>query len=116
MVPFKAQKMLVVACSNKDFGKDVKKVCTVGCIGCKMCQKLAAGLITVTDNVPTLDYDAYDPDAMEDLDAAIAKCPAQRLTMITGPDTGEGPVDEEAAPVVVEPDFETTVDKTDWHG
>jgi len=116
MVPFKDRKMLVVACSNKDFGKDVKKVCAVGCIGCKMCQKLAAGLITVTDNVPTVDYDAYDPDAMEALDAAIAKCPAQRLTMITGPAASEGPGDEEEAPVVVEADFKTTVDKTDWHG
>lgn len=116
MVPFKDRKMLVVACSNKDFGKDVKTVCTVGCIGCKMCQKLAAGLITVTDNVPTVDYDAYDPGAMETLDAAIAKCPAQRLTMITGPATGQGQAGEEAPPVVVEPDFKTTVDKTDWHG
>jgi len=117
MVPFKNENMLVVACSNKDFGKDVKTVCTVGCIGCKMCQKLAAGLITVTDNVPTIDYDAYDPEAMAGLEAALAKCPAQRLTMITGPQTAQADDGrEEAVPIVVEADFKTTVDDTEWHG
>jgi len=115
MVPFKDQKMLVVACSNMDFGKDVKTVCTVGCIGCKLCQKLSQGLITVTDNMPTVDYEQYDPTEMDALDAAVSKCPAQRLTMIAGPGQ-EGPADADAAPVVVEPDFQTTVDKTDWHG
>ena len=115
LVPFKDRRMLVVACSNMDFGKDVKTVCTVGCIGCKMCQKLAAGLITVVDNMPTVDYDAYDPNEMDALDAAIAKCPAQRLTMVTGPSQATN-ADPDAAPLVVEPDFQTTVDKTDWHG
>ncbi|HAU38841.1 MAG TPA: electron transporter RnfB, partial [Phycisphaerales bacterium] len=37
MVPFKADRMYVVACCNQDFGKDVKAVCNVGCIGCKAC-------------------------------------------------------------------------------
>ena len=117
LVPFMDEQMLVVACSNKDFGKDVKKVCKVGCIGCKMCQKLAAGLITVEDNMPMVDYEAYDPGAMESVDAAIAKCPAQRLVMIGRPggrDTAAG--EGLQAPIIAEPDFKTTVDQADWHG
>ncbi|MBU1071791.1 4Fe-4S dicluster domain-containing protein, partial [bacterium] len=37
MVPFKAERMMVVTCSNKDTGKDVTSVCKVGCIGCNAC-------------------------------------------------------------------------------
>ena len=117
LVPFKTEQMLAVACSNKDFGKDVKKVCKVGCIGCKMCQKLAAGLITVEDNAPTVDYDAYDPEKMADVDAAIAKCPAKRLVMIGKPtDRDLAATADQQAPTVAEADFRTTVDKTGWHG
>jgi len=117
LVPFKAERMLVVACSNKDFGKEVKAVCKVGCLGCKMCQKLVAGLITVEDNIPSVDYSAYDPSKMESLSMAVDKCPAQRLTMIGRPDERDltATADQEAPPVA-QADFKTTVDKTDWHG
>lgn len=37
MVPYEAKS--VVACNSHDFGKDVKAVCQVGCIGCGICQK-----------------------------------------------------------------------------
>ena len=38
LVPYD-QKHLV-QCSSKDKGKDVMKACSVGCIGCKMCEKV----------------------------------------------------------------------------
>lgn len=117
LVPFKTEQMLVVACSNKDFGRDVKKVCKVGCIGCKLCQKLAAGLISVEDNIPTVDYDAYDPDDMDALETAIAKCPAKRLEMIGLPSERDlAATADREAPIVAEEDFKTTVNGTDWHG
>ena len=118
LVPFKTDRMLAVACSNKDFGKDVKKVCKVGCLGCKLCAKLAAGLISFEDdNMPRLDYEAYDPADMGSLEAAIAKCPARRLAMIGRPSRRnlEATADQEA-PTVAQADFRTTVDSTDWHG
>lgn len=37
MIPYEAT--TVVECNSKDFGKDVKAVCQVGCIGCGICQK-----------------------------------------------------------------------------
>ena len=47
---------VVVKCSNKDPGKDARKMCEVSCIGCGICQKLCpAGAITVTDNLSYID-------------------------------------------------------------
>lgn len=54
LVPYDAKHL--VQCSSKDRGVDVKKGCQVGCIGCKMCEKVCeANAITVTDNVAHID-------------------------------------------------------------
>ena len=42
LVPYD-QKHLV-QCSSLDKGKDVMSVCSVGCIGCKMCERVTAGV------------------------------------------------------------------------
>ncbi len=116
MVPFKTQRMLVVACSNKDFGKDVKAVCTVGCLGCKACSH-ASTLFSITDNLPHVNYDEYDPQDLADMEVALDKCPSKRLTFIgqPGPDDLAATADEET-PKVVTADFKTTVDDAEWRG
>lgn len=54
LVPYD-QKHLV-QCSSKDKGKDVMSACSVGCIGCKMCEKVCeAGAITVENNIAHID-------------------------------------------------------------
>jgi len=46
-----------VACSSHDIGKDVKSVCPVGCIACKLCEKACKfDAIHVIDNLAVIDY------------------------------------------------------------
>jgi len=50
--------------------------------------------------------------------AAVAKCPAKRLVMVGGkpsPRDLEATADKKA-PAVIEPDFHTTVDETEYRG
>ncbi len=116
MVPFKAERMLVVACANRDFGKDVKAVCKVGCTGCRLCQKLSE-LFTVEDNLPAINYEAYDPSRPEDVVQAVEKCPMKRLLYVGTPTAKDlAATADEELPAVVEADFKTTADKADWRG
>ena len=56
LVPEKST--FAVACSNKDKGPQVKKVCSTGCIGCRLCVKQCESeAITVEDNVAHIDYE-----------------------------------------------------------
>lgn len=47
-----------VQCNSRDKGKDVKKACSIGCIGCKLCEKACDyDAVHVTDNLALIDYD-----------------------------------------------------------
>jgi RnfABCDGE-type electron transport complex B subunit len=118
MVPFKDEEMYVVACSNKDFGKDVKAVCEIGCIGCKACTRLAEGLFNVKDNVASIDYEDYDPAEVEKMMGdVLKKCPMKGIIKIGTPSEEDlAKVKSEQMPGEVRANFETTVDRTDWQG
>ncbi len=114
MAPFKAERILVVACCNQDFGPDVKAVCKVGCIGCKACSKQCA-LLTMKGNLPAIDYDQYDPYA--DFGPALEKCPMESLVFVGKPTEKDlAAVAGEELPGRVQADFKTTVDDTEWRG
>ncbi len=69
LVPYE-QKHLV-QCSSKDKGKDVMSVCKVGCIGCKMCEKVCPSqAITVVDNIAHI-----DPEKCTNCGLCAEKCP-----------------------------------------
>lgn len=60
-----------VHCNSKDSGKEVRKVCKAGCIGCKICVKQCEfDAITVADNVAYI-----DPEKCKDCGKCVEKCP-----------------------------------------
>jgi len=114
MVPFKAERMLVVACSNKDKGPDVKAVCTVGCIGCGGCSRRCE-VMEMEGNLPVIDYDRYDDPT--DFATAREKCPRESMVYVGHPTAEDlAAVAEETLPERIEADFKTTVDETEWRG
>lgn len=51
------EKPVYVACRSHDAGKEVKAVCPVGCIACKICEKTCKfDAIHVIDNIARIDY------------------------------------------------------------
>ena len=116
MTPFKFQRIMAVACSNKDFGKAVKEVCAVGCIGCKACAK-ACSLFQIEDNLSSINYDLYCQDYTEELKKAIDKCPQKKIILVGKPSAKHLEETKDMhVPELVEAEFRTTVDDTEWWG
>lgn len=117
MVPFKAERMLVIACANKDPAKYVKAVCKVGCLGCRACERAAGDVFKVEENLSHINYDAYDPAKMDAVLQAVGKCPMKRIVWVGKPSPKDlEAVKSEPLPAVVQADFRTTVEKTEWRG
>jgi RnfABCDGE-type electron transport complex B subunit len=114
MVPFKADRMLVVACSNLDAGPAVKAVCPIGCISCSVCAKKSE-LVAMEGSLPVIDYHAYENE--DDFAVSVEKCPRESLIFVGKPsDEDLAKVEEEELPNRIKADFKTTVDDTEWRG
>ena len=69
LIPYEAKYM--VQCNSKDKGKDVKAVCQVGCIGCKICVKhCPEDAITIENNLACI-----EPGNCKNCGACAEKCP-----------------------------------------
>lgn len=79
LIPFKQDRMLVVACANREPTKAVKGMCKVGCIGCKLCERLAKDVFKVENNVAHIDYESYGGEETEEVQKVLDKCPAEVL-------------------------------------
>ena len=76
MLPYDADYM--VACNSRDKGPVTKRACTVGCIGCKMCNKQSPeGGFEIEDFLAHIDYDAAGSR-----EEAVEKCPPQCIVRI----------------------------------
>ncbi len=111
MVPFRHSKVVVVKCSNKDFGPEVKKVCRVGCIGCRACERAMGEYFRVEDNLARTAPEKFDPSL--DFGPVLAKCPQEGIVFLGLPGA-EGR--DDIAPGRVEAEFRTTVDQAEWRG
>lgn len=71
---------VIVACNSKDPGKVVRKICKVGCIACKLCEKKSPeGGYTVENNLSTIDY-SIKGSRIDGMKACPPKCiiPAEK--------------------------------------
>ncbi len=64
-----------VKCLSKDNARFVKDSCEVGCIACKICEKLSKGAFIVEDNVSYLDYTKVNKETP--LKLCVEKCPTK---------------------------------------
>jgi len=81
LIPF--DQSVYMGCVSKDFGKSVKAVCKVGCIGCGMCAKekiTPNEMITMDGKIPVIHYDKIENSAV-DLAMAIEKCPTKSFAL-----------------------------------
>lgn len=66
-----------VSCRSHDKGKDVKAVCTVGCIACKICEKnCPVQAITVTDFLAEIDQSKCTACGI-----CVEKCPQHTIEL-----------------------------------
>ena len=73
--------MVIVSCSSRDRGADVKKICPVGCIGCGLCVKHGPeGAFVVENNLSVMSYEDFP--GMEATQTAIEECPANCIVVV----------------------------------
>ncbi len=77
LVPYRAE--YIVACNNHLPGGKVKKVCFVGCIGCKICQvKVENSPFEVVDFLSHNDYSKAQENAVKAAELCPQKCILKR--------------------------------------
>ena len=70
-----ADEKIYVKCLSQDKGAVVKSICPVGCIGCKICEKISGGIFIVANNLSRADYSKVKSDTP--WQAVIEKCPTK---------------------------------------
>lgn len=73
-----AERRVHVLCSSKAPGAVVRKVCAAGCIGCRLCVKIAGDAVTMDGFLAVVNYDPPPKNA----DEVIARCPAKCIREI----------------------------------
>ncbi len=66
-----------VLCSSRAPGAAVRKVCSVGCIGCRICTKFADGAIAMDGTLAVVNYDL----PLEN-DVVVEKCPGKCIRKV----------------------------------
>lgn len=72
--------LVFVACSSLAKGADVKKICNVGCIGCKICQKNLPDIFEVSNNLARTNYEKAN--GIVEWDKTINGCPGHTIVKL----------------------------------
>jgi RnfABCDGE-type electron transport complex B subunit len=70
-----ADNNVYVKCLSQDKGAVVKSICSVGCIGCRICEKISDGVFIVESNLARADYSKAKTETPWKL--CIEKCPTK---------------------------------------
>lgn len=70
---------IYVKCLSQDKAGVVKSICPVGCIGCRICEKVSGGVFIMENNISKVDYSKAKSDTP--WQAVIEKCPAKCIVM-----------------------------------
>jgi Na+-translocating ferredoxin:NAD+ oxidoreductase RNF subunit RnfB len=85
---------ILVACKNVDRARRAREVCSIACIGCRICEKnCPAKAVTVVDNLAAIDYAKCTRCGI-----CVEKCPQKSIILLptgqtaeVGAATGAGP-------------------------
>lgn len=88
LAPYHA--VAAVRCSNPEFGKAVSSACSIGCIGCSLCTKMAPEEFAMAGKRAYVTYhDGFD---VEKAQLAAQKCPGKCITIREDGDVNARPV------------------------
>ncbi len=80
LMPYDVDNLVITACKSKDKGAFVRNICSPGCIGCKICEKLSGGVFQVEDNLARLVTGRIKENVK--WDEIIKKCPTKTIVRI----------------------------------
>ncbi len=89
LVPYR-KGLYWVACKNEEPGKKVREVCEVGCIACRLCEKLSGGVFQVENNLARINRSRQEEEV--DWEKVAGRCPTGCILSSTTCALSEKPV------------------------
>ena len=80
LMPRDVKDLAVPACRSKEAGSVVRKICSVGCIACRICERLSGGVFYVDENLAKVRKERLKEDVK--WDEIIKKCPTKTIVRI----------------------------------
>ena len=80
LMPRDTGDLAIPACRSEDKGVFVRKICPVGCIACRLCERLSGGVFFVENNLAKLDMSRLEEKI--NWDEIINKCPTRTIVRV----------------------------------